>query len=321
MSGPPKCYNCGKVGHIAKNCYQFVSAESSSSSSSGKVLPPYIDTHCHVEYILQKARKPSFFEFQAYNKFPANYGGCISIFCDPAALSPSFSTWVEQLSDPQIWGAFGIHPHNAKYYNDSLEQRIIECLQHPKAIAWGECGLDFFKNNSPKDVQIAAFTRQVIRAVELKKPLVVHSRDAEQDTINILKANLPATHPVHIHCFNDSEGYAITLMADFPNLFIGITGQITFAGCGRLRDMVRDIIPLDRILLETDAPYMTPSKLDESGASGSKHGKGKKGGGKDTINHPGFIPMIAETIASLKGITMEEVYAQVRINTNKCYGI
>lgn len=88
---------------------------------------------------------------------------------------------VEQ--NPKVYAAFGIHPHNAKYYNDSVEERLLECLKHQKAVAWGECGLDYAKNNSEPEVQRACFRRQLVLAVELKKPIVVHSRDAVNDTL------------------------------------------------------------------------------------------------------------------------------------------
>jgi len=271
----------------------------------------YIDTHCHIDYILQKTKQASFEEFVARTRFPANYGGCISIFCDPGALSPSFSTWVEQLSIPNVWGAFGIHPHNAKYYTDKVEERIIECLNHPKAVAWGECGLDFHYNHSPPDQQITVFARQALQSVLLAKPLVVHSRNAEKETAQVLREHLPPDHRVHLHCFNESREYATALIHDFPNLFIGISGTITFGDAGRLRDLVRDVIPLDRILLETDSPYLTP----KSGEGGKKGGRGAP------INHPGYVPVIAEAIAQLKGVPVENVFAQTRENTTRCFGI
>jgi len=113
-------------------------------------FPPFIDTHVHIEYILQKTRIPTFGEFMKKHPFPSNYEGCISVFCDPAGLSPSFGMWNELLGIDGVYGAFGIHPHNASYYDDQVEGRIFECLKHPKAVAWGECGLDYFKMNSKK---------------------------------------------------------------------------------------------------------------------------------------------------------------------------
>jgi TatD DNase family protein len=112
------------------------------------------------------------------------------------SFSPSFGTWSELLSHATVWGAFGLHPHHAKYYTDDMELKIRECLKHPRAIAWGETGLDFFKNNSPREAQITAFSRQIIAAVELGKPLVVHSRDAARETIDTLGLLLSDSLPI-----------------------------------------------------------------------------------------------------------------------------
>eukprot|EP01112_Ceratiomyxa_fruticulosa_P020992 TRINITY_DN7297_c0_g1_i1.p1 TRINITY_DN7297_c0_g1~~TRINITY_DN7297_c0_g1_i1.p1 ORF type:complete len:306 (-),score=44.19 TRINITY_DN7297_c0_g1_i1:124-1041(-) len=279
--GRPKCFNCGVVGHRASDCYAEdpPKREIEEGPLERKVLPPYIDTHVHINSILKKANQPTFDAFQKRKKFPDNYAGSISNFCFPLDL---FSlSWEEQLRDPKIWGAFGIHPHNASDYNDRVEQKIIECLQHPKAIAWGECGLDYNRNFSPRKIQIRAFTRQVIKAAELKKTLVVHSRDAEQDVIDVLKANLPTTHAVHLHSFNESSKYATTLMDHFPNLFFGISGMISFWGNYDLQDTVRDVIPLSRIILETDGPHLLPMTADSS-STRKRH----------EINHPGIILLI-----------------------------
>lgn len=129
-----------------------------------------------MDYIFQKLHISNWQEFLQKNKISNKLEGVISVFCDPAALSPSFGTWQEQLQTDIIYGIFGIHPHNAKYYSDSVEEKIIECLKHPKAVAWGEMGLDFFKDISPREVQLTAFEKQLKKAVELSKPIVIHSR-------------------------------------------------------------------------------------------------------------------------------------------------
>jgi len=235
------------------------------------------------------------------NNFPPNYEGCIAVYCDSAAFSPSLGTWQEQLAQDNIYGVFGMHPHNAKYYTDQVEERIVECLKHPKAVAWGETGLDYHVMNSDKEVQKQVFTRQVLRAVELGKPIVVHSRDSGDDTYEILKGFLPPEHSVHVHCFTDGADVARKLVAEFPNLFFGFTGVITFND--KLHRIIRDVVPLDRILLETDAPYLTPR------------------GANTPVNHPGNIPFVAQTIANLKGTTIHKVFEAARENTKKCYGI
>jgi len=293
------CYRCNQVGHTKQFCpgQKFIKDESFILS---QYLPKYIDTHCHLDYIFQKMRINSFDKLKKH--FPDNFAGCISIYCDPAALSPSLSTYGEQLANDQVFGAFGIHPHNAKYYNESVEQRICEALTHPKAVAWGECGLDFHYNHSEKDIQLQVFEKQLIKAKELMKPIIIHAREAETETYNLLKKTLPVDHRIHMHCFNDSPEFAKKILLEWPNMFIGITGVITYNNAKQLKEVVTNILPLDRLLLETDAPYMTPRP-----AQG--------------VCHPGHIPNIASAIAELKQTSLEIVLDNARKNTTKMYGI
>eukprot|EP01124_Arcella_intermedia_P018346 TRINITY_DN25292_c0_g1_i1.p1 TRINITY_DN25292_c0_g1~~TRINITY_DN25292_c0_g1_i1.p1 ORF type:complete len:300 (-),score=73.44 TRINITY_DN25292_c0_g1_i1:45-878(-) len=274
--------------------------EKIGGDSSG-VHSTYIDTHCHLEYIFQKKHITTGYEgFLQKHKLPHNYEGCISIFCDPVAFS-SLGDWENLLQNKGVWGAFGCHPHNAKYYNESLKERIINCMSHPKAVAWGETGLDYHYNNSPPEVQRSAFIDQIQCAVAFNKPLIVHSRDAEKDTYDILKGYCPKDHLIHIHCFGDSRGQAEKLLKEFPNLYFGFTGAITYSN-SNLRNIIANVIPLERIVLETDAPYMTPRP-----AQG--------------VCHPGHIPIIAQEIAALKAVPLEKLYAVTRQNTKTLYNI
>lgn len=268
-------------------------------------MPMYIDSHCHMDEILERLRFRSYDDYKARVGLPANYGGCVCVFSDPAAFSPTFSTWEGLLGNEEVYGIFGMHPHNAKYYNAAAEEKIMACLQHPKAVAWGECGLDYAKNNSPPDVQRRVFAQQIVKAVEVGKPLVVHSRKAEDDTIALLKENMPKEWHVHIHCFTDTPRQAKRIMEEFPNAYFGFTGLLTFPDTERLREAVR-VIPLDRILLETDGPYMAPKNA---------------GGGKSSACHPGLVPFIAAQIAQLKNLPLEEIYTAIRENTRRMYNI
>lgn len=297
---------------------------------SGEVLPGFVDTHCHVDYVLEKLRLNNVQELRRrFEHLAPSLEAVVNIFCDPAAFSPSFSTWQDQLGPVSssssstkevpaqqgfVYGAFGIHPHNAKYYNDALEERIVECLKHPRAVAWGECGLDYHYNRSPSEVQRTVFARQVVMAVKLNKPLVVHSREADEDTLSILTANAPSDWPIHLHGFNSSVRVAQRLLEHFSKLFIGITGIITFKpraggasegaeeGDASELSKVVEVVPLERLLLETDAPYLTP--------------EGAKG-----VCLPWHIPLIAAKIAEVKGVTVQQVLAVTRANTKALYGI
>lgn len=266
---------------------------------------PFVDTHIHVDMVLEKMRCD--WKSLVHWNYPENFDGCVAIFSDPTAFSPSFGTWSDHLQDERIFGAFGMHPHNAKYYSDSMEERILKCLEHEKAVALGEIGLDFHYNRSPPDVQRNVFRRQLSLARQLEKPVVIHSRAAEQDTVSILKEILDTNHRIHLHCFNDSASYAKDLMDHFPNLFVGITGAVTFASASPLRKIIADkVVPLERILLETDGPYMTPT-------TGG-------GGGRKPACHSGHIPIVAATIAQLLEISLDEVLEQTRANTTQMYG-
>lgn len=204
----------------------------------------YIDTHVHLEYILEKlgrsdgalqksasahsaefedcgaSRGDSLAMERILRSFPAhaNFEGCIAVFCDASALSPSLAVWPEFLVDARVWGAFGLHPHTAKYYTDDLELRIKEALQHEKAVAWGECGLDFEKMHSDKQTQIDVFKRQIEGALSVAKPIMVHSRKAADDTFKALAQNAPHDHPIHLHCFSDTADDALKYLAQFTRL-------------------------------------------------------------------------------------------------------
>jgi len=261
----------------------------------------YVDSHCHIDDIMEKLQLTSFAKLKL--RYPPNFEYVINSFSDPASLSPSFNTYTDLLKDECIYASFGIHPHSAQHYDDKRENIIIELMKHPKTVAWGETGLDFFKNRSPREQQLIAFQRQLLQAVKCKKAVVVHSRSAPMETYNILK-RAPKDWPIHLHCFHDSVDHAKKLLMDFSNLFIGVTGAITFSSAGDLRRVVAEI-PLDHLLLETDGPYMAPRQANAA-----------KG-----VCHSGMIPFIAEEIAQLKGVHIDRVYQQTRANVKRVYGI
>lgn len=258
---------------------------------------PYIDTHCHLDSILAKLGDEEYDRFKA-GRLPPEYAGCITIACDPASISPALAL----LEIPEVHAAFGIHPHDAKFYDDALEARLQEALGHPKAVAWGEIGLDYHYDFSPRDVQRDVFVRQIRQGVGMGKPLVIHTREAEEDTVGILEREVPRDWRIHVHCFTSSPAMAERLLATFPNLFLGFTGIVTFRNAQELQSVAR-ATPLDRLLLETDGPYLAPVPHRGQPA------------------HPGHIPLIAAKIAELKGTGLEAVYAAARENTRKMYGI
>lgn len=257
----------------------------------------YIDTHCHLDSILEKLGVPDYAAFKA-RFLPPEYAGCITISCDPDSIGPT----TDLLAIPEVFGAFGIHPHDAKAYDPGLEARLKTAMRHTKAVAWGEIGLDYHYDFSPRDIQRNAFARQIRQGVESGKPLIIHTREAEDDTLAILEAEAPADWRIHVHCFTSSPAMAERLLGHFPNLCLGLTGILTFKNAVDLQAVAK-ATPLSRLLLETDGPYLAPVPHRGQPA------------------HPGHIPLIAAKIAELKGATLEEVYGAARENTRKVYGI
>jgi TatD DNase family protein len=258
---------------------------------------PYIDTHCHLDSILDKLEMADYAAFKA-RFLPPEFGGCITISCDPRSIEATLAL----LEIPEVHGAFGIHPHDAKDYDDGLEARLRAALAHPKAVAWGEIGLDYHYDFSPREVQREAFARQIRQGVALGKPLIVHTREAEADTLGILEREAPRDWRIHVHCFTSSPAMADRLLSSFPNLCLGFTGIVTFKNAQELQAVAR-ATPLERLLLETDGPYLAPVPHRGQPA------------------HPGHIPLIAAKLAELKGTSVEAVYAAARENTRKIYGI
>ncbi len=257
----------------------------------------FIDTHCHLDNILQKLEMPDFPAFRS-RFLPADFGGCITISCDPDSIDAALAL----MREPLVHGAFGIHPHDAKAYGPELETRLSGAMANPKTVAWGEIGLDYHYNMSPPEVQREVFARQIRMGIEHGKPLIIHTREAEADTLEVLGREAPPDWKIHVHCFTSSPDMAEKLLARFPNLCLGFTGIVTFKNAQELQAVAK-ATPLDRLLLETDGPYLAPIPH-----------RGKPA-------HPGHIPFIAQKIAELKNVPVEAVYAAARENTRRIYGI
>ncbi|KAI8511171.1 putative deoxyribonuclease tatdn2 [Branchiostoma belcheri] len=266
----------------------------------------YVDSHCHIDYLFDRMSfRESFQAFMSKANFPSSFEGCVAVFCDPKSwVADGF--WKRLLEEnDNVWGAFGCHPHSAKQYSMVTEVNLLNCLQHEKAIAFGEIGLDNSKDYSPPSVQRVVFIRQLRLAMQIKKPLVLHCRQADDEMMEIMRDLVPRDYIIHRHCFTESFAVAKMWMEAYPNMYLGITALVTFPTTRMLQDAVRRI-PLDRLLLETDAPYFVPRQIPQ---------------GKVTCSHPAMAVCVAEKIAELKCIPLSEVLAQVRENTRAVYGI
>ena len=295
--------------HVAVVKQSVTTANQATEKRKRSHFPPFIDTHCHLDYVFDRYHHHgTFSDFTNRLTYPTNFEGCISTFCDPAAFS-SLGAWRELLSEPNVWGTFGIHPHNAKYYHTKgLEDKVLEGLQHPKCVAFGEIGLDY-SEHSPSDPQTQRdiLRHQLQLVVPFGKPLLLHCRDAEQDLYEILTQHLPWDWLIHLHCFTGEPHVATQFLSKFPNLYLGVCGNVTNPRQANMRTTVCEV-PLERLLIETDAPYHVPSNLP-------------KAAGWCRNTHPALAFYVAKEIAKLRKEELVDVLKTVRTNTQTLYGV
>jgi TatD DNase family protein len=201
---------------------------------------------------------------------------------------------------PSIFATAGIHPHNADNANKDDLEHIELIAQHDKIIAIGEIGLDFFRNRSARQNQIEVFTQQLSIAISLDLPVVIHDREAHTETVNILSSFKQNELHGMIHCFSGDYELAKT----FINLgyYISISGTVTYNNAGQIQDVAKRV-SLNRLLLETDAPFLTPIPF-----------RGKR-------NEPSYIIHTAQKIARLRGISFEEVSYQTSKNVCQLFNL
>ncbi|XP_071810313.1 uncharacterized protein [Asterias amurensis] len=266
---------------------------------------PYIDTHCHIDFLYQRSDfRGTFKKFSTVHNFPRNYAGCLAVFCTPESFKRG-AIWEDLVMEDNIWAAFGCHPHHAKSYDGVVEENIIRCMKHPKAIALGEIGLDYSNRcTSDRPLQLQVFRRQLEIAVHTNKPLVIHSRDAEEDTLSIMSEIVPRNYKIHRHCFTGSPEEARRFFQAFPKAFIGLTALVTFPTAYPVHRTASEI-PLEKIILETDAPYFLPKQCPQY----------------LRWANPSMAIFVAARIAQLRGLPLDEVLYIVRANTKEMYGI
>jgi TatD DNase family protein len=186
-----------------------------------------------------------------------------------------------------IYTTVGVHPHEARLLDDQLYSRLAEFAAHPKVIAWGEIGLDYHYDNSPRDVQGDGFRKQLRMARERRLPAVIHTREAEEDTLRILREEWQdASLPGIIHCFTGTRPFAEAAVE--MGFLISFSGVVTFKKAEDLRAVARRL-PLDKILIETDAPFLAPVPY-----------RGRR-------NEPAYVIETARCIGELHGLSAEEI--------------
>ncbi|MGH0177643.1 UNVERIFIED_CONTAM: hypothetical protein FKN15_075568 [Acipenser sinensis] len=160
----------------------------------------FIDTHCHLDMLYAKLTfKGTFAAFRNlyHSTFPVEFEGCIADFCNPRHIIRE-RLWEDLLREEKVWGAFGCHPHFARYYTEAHERAILDAMRHPKAIAFGEMGLDYSHKCSTEVLkQKQVFERQLRLAVSMRKPLVIHCRNADEDLFEIMKKLVPRDYKIH----------------------------------------------------------------------------------------------------------------------------
>lgn len=200
---------------------------------------------------------------------------------------------------PFMYAMVGVHPDEVGDLNEETFAKMKELYKEPKVVAVGEIGLDYYWDNEPREKQKEWFIRQLEVARELDLPVNIHSRDAAEDTFNIMKEYAKGLKGI-IHCFSGSKEMAIEYVK--LGFAIGIGGVVTFKNGRKLKEVV-EALPLTSIVLETDCPYLAPVPF-----------RGKR-------NNSAYIKYVAEEIAQLKGVTYEEVLAQTEKNAREIYGL
>ena len=198
-----------------------------------------------------------------------------------------------------VFATVGIHPHSVKYIKKETYDTLRALAAHRKVVAYGEIGLDFFRNLSPRDVQIRCFGEQMELACELGKPVIIHDRDAHGEIVSMLQKWNGKVRGI-VHCF--SGDYDMAKRCLDMGYYISVPGTVTYKNSSVLRDVVRKT-PLDRLLVETDCPFLTPEPK-----------RGKR-------NEPLYVTVTARAVATIKGVSYEEVARVTTRNAREVFGL
>lgn len=247
----------------------------------------FVDSHCHLNYkgliedqdaVLARAAA-------------AGVSGMLNISTRRREWDDIIATAQKA---PNIWATIGIHPHEADDHADVDTALLVNAAAHPKVIGIGETGLDYYYDHSDRDQQRTSFRAHIAAARETGLPLIVHTRDAEEDTAQILHEEMgKGAFPGVIHCFTASREFADIALK--LGLFISISGIVTFKSAADLQ-AIAATIPADRLLIETDSPFLAP--VPHRGKS----------------CEPAFVADTAQFLASLRGISVEDLAHQTRDN-------
>ena len=239
-----------------------------------------VDSHCHLDF-------PDFKEELddvVRRAGEAGVGHMVSI-CTHIRKFDQIKAIAERYDN--VFCSVGTHPHNADQELDFTAEDIATLAEHPKCVAIGEVGLDYFYDNAPREAQAQGLRAHIKAARMTGLPMVIHSRDADEDMIAILSEGMEeGAYPALLHCF--SSGRELAMRAVDMGLYISLSGILTFKRSQDIRDIVADV-PMDRLLVETDAPYLAPLPY-----------RGKR-------NEPAYVAHTAQVLAEVKGVSVEEI--------------
>lgn len=259
-----------------------------------------IDSHAHLDYEYESSTEELLANAKA--------AGVDRVIAIAAAADSLDRVHALSMKFPNVYFTSGIHPHDSKDFSPEIFQKIKTLSRDPRCVAIGELGLDFYYESSSRELQFEALEQQMHFSAEIGKPIVVHTREADADTVRFLKMHskeFKTKHPEKIpgvlHCFTGTKDLAkIALDLGY---FISFSGIITFKNADPLREVVRDIVPIEKMLVETDSPFLAPIPF-----------RGKK-------NQPAHTRVVAEKVAELKGMSLEEVAKFTRTNTELLFSL
>lgn len=250
-----------------------------------KNSPLWIDTHAHIDKlkasvpeILESARKAGVWRILTIGTELSDWGNVLRL-CEKYS--------------PELYGALGMHPHSASSFNEDCETFLKENLGKKRIVAVGEIGLDYYYNNSEPQIQKEVFERQLLLAEDFKMPVEIHTREAEEDTAFFLKKFQGRVRGL-LHCFTGS--YHLASQALDCGFNISFSGILTFKNAGDLRELCKKI-PLDRLHIETDSPFLSPEPF-----------RGRE-------NEPSHVRALAEYVAGLKNVDLHQLSDQLKENT------
>ena len=249
-----------------------------------------VDSHCHLDF-------PDFGTEREAIVARARSAGVETMLTIGTRLDEFATVRAIAEAHNEIWCSVGVHPHEAKDYAALAPQQLVALAAHPKVVGIGETGLDFHYDLSPRDIQERLFRTHIAASRETGLPLIIHAREADGEVAGILDEERPP--PGVMHCFSSGRPLAEAALA--LGFYISISGIVTFRNAEELRAIVRDL-PLDRLLVETDAPYLAPAPY-----------RGKR-------NEPAYVAATAAAVAELKGIELQHLAATTSANFFRLFG-